>query len=76
MVGARTEHIELVPALDGPAEVVLVEHLGSENFLHLLVGQQKLVTLVPPGSAGIRARERGDAASPAVLRYCGQLLVA
>jgi len=32
---------------------------GSENFLHLLVGQQKLVTLVPPGERwhpGARAR--------------------
>src|SRR6202023_381762 len=48
-VGARTEHIELVPAVDGPAEVVLLEHLGSENFLHLLLGRHRLVTLVAPG---------------------------
>src|SRR5205814_10205186 len=34
-VGARTEHIERIPAEDGPAEVVMVEHLGSENLLHL-----------------------------------------
>jgi multiple sugar transport system ATP-binding protein len=58
-VGARTEHIELTPADDGPAEVVLVEHLGSENFLHLRMNGQHLVTLVPPGEQwhpGSRAR--------------------
>lgn len=58
-VGARTEHIELTLADDGPAEVVMVEHLGSENFLHLQVNGRRLVTLVPPGEqwhAGRRAR--------------------
>jgi multiple sugar transport system ATP-binding protein len=58
-VGARTEHIELTPADDGPAEVVMVEHLGSENFLHLRMNGQRLVTLVPPGEQwqpGRRAR--------------------
>jgi multiple sugar transport system ATP-binding protein len=58
-VGARTEHIELTPADDGPAEVVMVEHLGSENFLHLRMNGHRLVTLVPPGEqwqAGCRAR--------------------
>jgi len=58
-VGARTEHIELTPADDGPAEVVLVEHLGSENFLHLQMNGHRLVTLVPPGEGwhpGRRAR--------------------
>jgi len=51
------------------------EHLGSENFLHLLVGQQKLVTLVPPGALA-SGRGRGDAASPACFDTVGQLLVA
>jgi len=46
-VGARTEHIELTPAQAGPAEVVMVEHLGSENFLHLRLNGQCLVTLAP-----------------------------
>jgi len=58
-VGARTEHVELIPADDGPAEVVMVEHLGSENFLHLRMNGQRLVTLTPPGSQwrpGRRAR--------------------
>jgi multiple sugar transport system ATP-binding protein len=58
-VGARTEHIELIPADDGPAEVVMVEHLGSENFLHLRINGHRLVTLVPPGEQwqpGRRAR--------------------
>ncbi len=61
VLGARTEHIEVVPAIDGPAEVVLVEHLGGEDFLHLQVGEHKLVTLVPPGGrwhSGARARVR------------------
>jgi len=76
-VGARTEHIELVPALDGPAEVVLVEHLGSENFLHLLVGQQKLVTLVPPGERWHPgARARVTLRRPLCFDTAGQLLVA
>ena len=58
-VGARTEHIEIAPADDGPAEVTLVEHLGSENFLHLKMNGHRLVTLVPPGEgwrAGRHAR--------------------
>ena len=44
-VGARTEHIELTPSDSGTAEVVMVEHLGSENFLHLRVQGHRLVTL-------------------------------
>ena len=58
-VGARTEHVELIPADDGPAEVIMVEHLGSENFLHLQMNGHRLVTLVPPGEQwqpGRRAR--------------------
>ena len=58
-VGARTEHVELTPADDGPAEVVMVEHLGSENFLHLKLNGHRLVTLTPPGGQwrpGCRAR--------------------
>src|SRR5438552_10286538 len=37
-IGARTEHIELIPDAAGPAEITLVEHLGSENHLHLRMG--------------------------------------
>ena len=58
-VGARTEHVELTPADDGPAEVVMVEHLGSENFLHLRMNGHRLVTLTPPDGQwrpGRRAR--------------------
>lgn len=58
-VGARTEHVELIPADDGPAEVVMVEHLGSEKFLHLQINGHRVVTLVPPGEqwhSGRRAR--------------------
>jgi multiple sugar transport system ATP-binding protein len=77
IVGARTEHVELVPAADGPAEVVLVEHLGSENFLHLRCGEHKLVTLVPPGerwSPGTRAQVR--LRHPLCFDASGQLLAA
>jgi len=58
-VGARTEHVELIAADDGPAEVIMVEHLGSENFLHLGMNGHRLVTLAPPDSKwrpGRRAR--------------------
>jgi multiple sugar transport system ATP-binding protein len=58
-VGARTEHVELTPADDGPAEVIMVEHLGSENFLHLRMNGHRLVTLTSPDRqwrAGRRAR--------------------
>jgi multiple sugar transport system ATP-binding protein len=48
MIGARTEHIELVPDAAGPAEVTLVEHLGSENHLHLKMNGHRLVTLAAP----------------------------
>jgi multiple sugar transport system ATP-binding protein len=47
-IGARTEHIRVTPAADGPAEVLMVEHLGSENHLHLQFNGKRLVTLVPP----------------------------
>src|SRR6266850_3066543 len=76
-VGARTEHIELVPAVDGPAEVVLVEHLGSEHFLHLQVGPHKLVTLVPPGERWHPgAKARVTLRRPLCFDTAGQLLVA
>ena len=67
----------VLPAPDGPAEVVLVEHLGSENFLHLLVAQQKLVTLVPPGERWHPgARARVTLRRPLCFDTAGQLLVA
>jgi multiple sugar transport system ATP-binding protein len=59
VIGARTEHIELIPDAGGPAEVMRVEHLGSENHLHLTVNGHRLVTLVAPEQewrAGGRAR--------------------
>jgi len=58
-VGARTEHVELTAADDGPAQVVMVEHLGSENFLHVAINGHRLVTLTPPDGrwrAGCRAK--------------------
>jgi multiple sugar transport system ATP-binding protein len=47
-IGARTEHIEVTPAADGPAEVLMIEHLGSENHMHLQFNGQRLITLTPP----------------------------
>jgi multiple sugar transport system ATP-binding protein len=76
-VGARTEHIDLESATDGPAEVVLVEHLGSESFLHLQVGPHKLVTLVSPGERWQPgARARVTLRRPLCFDSAGQLLVA
>jgi multiple sugar transport system ATP-binding protein len=46
-IGARTEHIEVTPAAEGPAEVLMIEHLGSENHLHLRFNGQRLITLAP-----------------------------
>ena len=46
-VGARTEHIALIPSNDGPAEVMQIEHLGSENHLHVKLNGHHLVTLAP-----------------------------
>jgi multiple sugar transport system ATP-binding protein len=47
-LGARTEHIEVTPADNGAAEVLMVEHLGSESHVHLEFNGHRLVTLVPP----------------------------
>jgi multiple sugar transport system ATP-binding protein len=58
-IGARTEHIQLIPDGDGPAEIESVEHLGSENHLHLRMNGLRLVTLVAPDQEwrpGNRAR--------------------
>lgn len=59
MVGVRTEHIELIPDAEGPAEINRVEHLGSENHVHLTMNGHRLVTLAAPDQAwrsGARAR--------------------
>lgn len=48
IVGARTEHVQIVPAEDGSARLVMVEHLGNESHLHLEWNGHKLVTLAPP----------------------------
>ena len=46
MIG-RAASPRLVP-MRGPAEVTLVEHLGSENHLHLNMNGHRLVTLAAP----------------------------
>jgi len=47
-VGARTEHLHIAPAADGPAQLVMVEHLGNESHVHLQLNGHRLVTLAPP----------------------------
>lgn len=47
-VGARTEHLRIAPAVDGPARLMMVEHLGNESHLHVEWNGQTLVTLAPP----------------------------
>jgi multiple sugar transport system ATP-binding protein len=47
-LGARTEHLSIAPAQDGPARLVTVEHLGNESHLHLNLNGHALVTLAPP----------------------------
>jgi multiple sugar transport system ATP-binding protein len=47
-LGARTEHLNIAPAADGPARLVMVEHLGNESHLHLNVNGHAVVTLAPP----------------------------
>ncbi|TIL45072.1 ABC transporter ATP-binding protein [Mesorhizobium sp.] len=49
-IGARTEHLSIGKASNGPADGVVnwVEHLGDQNHLHVTVGSRKLVTLTDP----------------------------
>ncbi|RWQ27068.1 ABC transporter ATP-binding protein [Mesorhizobium sp.] len=49
-IGARTEHLSIGKAPNGPADGVVnwVEHLGDQNHLHVTVGSRKLVTLTDP----------------------------
>ncbi|TIQ23599.1 MAG: ABC transporter ATP-binding protein [Mesorhizobium sp.] len=49
-IGARTEHLSISKASNGPADGVVnwVEHLGDQNHLHVTVGSRKLVTLTDP----------------------------
>ncbi|QIA20507.1 ABC transporter ATP-binding protein [Mesorhizobium sp. AA22] len=57
-IGARTEHLSIGKASNGPADGVVdwVEHLGDQNHLHVTVGSKKLVTLTDPDTQ----LERGD----------------
>ncbi|RWF00021.1 ABC transporter ATP-binding protein [Mesorhizobium sp.] len=57
-IGARTEHLSIGKASNGPADGVVdwVEHLGDQNHLHVTVGSKKLVTLTDPDTP----LEKGD----------------
>lgn len=61
-LGARTEHLSIAPAEDGPARLLMVEHLGNESHLHLQLNGHTLVTLAPPEQRW----QPGDRASIAV----------
>ncbi len=59
-IGARTEHLEIVPvgqSADANAKVDWIEHLGDQNHLHITAAGQKITTLADP-YAGIQP---GDA---------------
>ncbi|MCF6120215.1 ABC transporter ATP-binding protein [Mesorhizobium muleiense] len=63
-IGARTEHLSIGKASNGPADGVVnwVEHLGDQNHLHVTVGSRKLVTLTDPDIQ----LEKGD---KVIIRY-------
>ncbi|TIP41361.1 ABC transporter ATP-binding protein [Mesorhizobium sp.] len=63
-IGARTEHLSISKASNGPADGVVnwVEHLGDQNHLHVTVGSRKLVTLTDPDTQ----LEKGDRV---IIRY-------
>ena len=59
-IGARTEHLQIVPAgqtATANATVDWIEHLGDQNHLHITAAGQKITTLADP-YAGIQP---GDA---------------
>ncbi|MGO4711789.1 ABC transporter ATP-binding protein [Bradyrhizobium sp. 2TAF24] len=51
-VGARTEHLRITKAArrDALGEVARIEHLGDQNHLHIRIGDNRLTTLVDPGT--------------------------
>ncbi len=51
VIGARTEHLDIVASSDANAEVDWIEHLGDQNHLHIRVRDHKLVTLADPHRA-------------------------
>ncbi len=47
-IGARTEHLAIERAADGPGRVAWVEHLGDQNHLHIDLAGNAIVTLADP----------------------------
>jgi multiple sugar transport system ATP-binding protein len=49
-IGARTEHLKIAKAANGGAigKVNWIEHLGDQNYLHVVVGDHKVTTLADP----------------------------
>jgi multiple sugar transport system ATP-binding protein len=52
-IGARTEHLEILPTPDRPGagltgRVTWIEHLGDQNHIHVAVEDRSIVSLVDP----------------------------
>ena len=47
-LGVRTEHLAIEKSKSGKATVERVEHLGDQNHLHVMLGERRITTLVPP----------------------------
>ena len=53
IVGVRAEHVTVTPAAAdevGPGEVMLVEPVGSDEFVHLAIGQHRIIARCATGS--------------------------
>ncbi len=58
-LGIRPEHIDLSDPSDAPiaGSVLVTEHLGSDTFLYVDIGGDRVVTVRSVGEAGYRAGE-------------------
>jgi multiple sugar transport system ATP-binding protein len=50
-VGARTEHLKIVPSVSGNGRIERVEHLGDQSHLHFSVGGHRLTVLAASDNA-------------------------
>ena len=58
-LGIRPEHIDLADPADAPiaGSILVTEHLGSDTFLYVDIGDDRVVTVRAIGEAGYRAGE-------------------
>ncbi|MFZ3042000.1 MAG: TOBE domain-containing protein [Thiobacillus sp.] len=65
-LGLRPEHLKAAPAdaaqIDG--EVIALEHLGSESYVHLTCGNDEPLVLKPVGETAIEVGQRVSVAVP------------